>query len=160
MRKYLLTFGMLALLLSCDNDDDVVNPENRRETLFGQWEYEAIRSNTAVDINGDGTVNVDLFNTNEIRQCLKDNLTFFSDGPADEGKDAYSINENGLSCGEVDAFADVEQDQFVLIDNEILRFDNRNDMTIIEFSQNRLVVEQNDFLDDQNVVITYTFKRS
>ena len=59
MRKYLLTFGMLALLLSCDNDDDNISIDNREEALFGQWEYEAIRSNTAVDINGDGTVNVD-----------------------------------------------------------------------------------------------------
>ena len=160
MRKYLLTFGMLAILWSCDKDDDNVGMDNRREALFGQWEYEAIRSNTAVDINGDGTVNVDLFNTNEIRQCLKDNLTFFSDGPADEGKDSFTINENGLSCGEVDAFTNVEDDQYELINDEILRFDNRNDMTIIEFTQNRLIVEQDDFLDDQNVVITYTFKRS
>ncbi|MCK0192898.1 hypothetical protein [Arenibacter sp. F20364] len=159
MRKYLLTFGMLAVLLSCDKDDDNIGIDNREEALFGQWEYEAIRSNTAVDINGDGTVNVDLFNTNEIRQCLKDNLTFFADRGEGE-KDAYSINENGLSCGEVDAFSTVESDRYELINNEILRFDNRNDMTIIEFSQNRLVVEQDDFLDDQDVVITYTLKRS
>jgi len=159
MRKYLLTFGMLAILVSCDKDDDNISIDNREEALFGQWEYEAIRSNTAVDINGDGTVNVDLFNTNEIRQCLKDNLTFFADRGEGE-KDAYSINENGLSCGEVDAFSTVESDRYELINNEILRFDNRNDMTIIEFSQNRLVVEQDDFLDDQDVVITYTFKRS
>ena len=65
-----------------------------------------------------------------------------------------------MSCGEVDAFANVEDDQYELINNEIIHFDNKNDMTIIEFTQNRLIVEQDDFLDDQNVVITYTFKRS
>jgi len=154
-----LAFPML-LFLSCNSDDDSVAESDRKQALFGQWEYEAIDSNTAVDINGDGTVNIDLYNTNEIRQCLKDNLTFFSDGPADEGKDSYTINENGLSCGDVAAFANVEKDQYELINNEILRFDNRDDMTIIEFSQNRLVLEQDDFLDNQDVVITYTFKRS
>lgn len=146
--------------ISCNNDDDGISSEDRREAIFGQWEYEAIMSNTAVDINDDGTVNIDLFNTNEIRQCLKDNLTFFSDGPAEEGKDAFSINENGLSCGDVDPFNTVEDDEYELINNEILRFDNRNDMRIVEFSRNRLVLEQDDFLDEQDVIITYTFKRS
>ena len=127
--------------------------------MLGQWEYEAIDSNTAVDINGDGTVNVDLFNTNEIRQCLKDNLTFFSSrGPGE--KSAFSINENGLSCGEVPAFQNVEDDRYELINNEIIRFENRNDWIIVEFSNNKLVVDQEDFLDGQDVVITYTFKRS
>ena len=76
MEKCLLLMGILALY-SCSNDDDITM-ENRNEALYGQWEYEAIESNTAVDINGDGTVNIDLYNTNEIRQCLKDNLTFFA----------------------------------------------------------------------------------
>ena len=90
MGKHLLIFGMVLGLLSCSNDDDGVSLGDRNEALFGQWEYEAIESDTAVDINGDGTVNIDLYNTNEIRQCLKDNLTFFSDGPADEGKDLFT----------------------------------------------------------------------
>ena len=153
-----LAFPML-LFFSCNSDDDSVAESDRDQALLGQWEYEAIDSNTAVDINGDGTVNVDLFNTNEIRQCLKDNLTFFSSRGTEE-KGAFSINENGLSCGEVPAFQNVEDDSYELIDNRIIRFDNRNDWIIVEFSQNRLVVDQEDFLDDQDVVITYTFKRS
>ncbi|QLG46576.1 hypothetical protein [Costertonia aggregata] len=153
-----LAFHML-LFFSCKSDDDGVAESDRNQALLGQWEYEAIDSNTAVDINGDGTVNVDLFNTNEIRQCLKDNLTFFSSrGPEEKG--AFSINENGLSCGEVPAFQNVEDDRYELIDSRIIRFDNRNDWIIVEFTQNRLVVDQDDFLDDQDVVITYTFKRS
>ncbi len=159
LRILLLSLLTITLVVSCSDDDDVVSLEDRENALFGQWEYEAIDSNTAVDINGDGTVNVDLFNTNEIRQCLKDNLTFFSTrGPGE--KNAFSINENGLSCGEIPAFQNVEEDNYELINNEIIRFDVRNDWTIIEFTKNRLVVDQEDFLDDQNVVITYTFKRS
>tara|TARA_R110002167_G_scaffold34357_1_gene109386 strand:+ start:1767 stop:2252 length:486 start_codon:yes stop_codon:yes gene_type:complete len=155
---FLLAFPML-LFFSCSGDDDGVAESDRSQALLGQWEYEAIDSNTAVDINGDGTVNVDLFNTNEIRQCLKDNLTFFSSrGPGE--KSAFSINENGLSCGEVPAFQNVEDDRYELINNEIIRFENRNDWVIVEFTKNRLVVDQEDFLDDQDVVITYTFKRS
>lgn len=160
MRKHLLIFGILmGLAVSCDKDDDDISLGDRSEALFGQWEFEAIESNTAIDINGDGTVNIDLYNTNEIRQCLKDNLTFFADRGEGE-KDAYTINENGLTCGEVPAFNNIEEDSYELINDEILRFDNRNDMTIIEFTKNRLVVEQDDFLDEQDVVITYTFKRS
>ncbi|MGB6150558.1 MAG: hypothetical protein WBG48_01090, partial [Pricia sp.] len=139
----------MLLFFSCSSDDDSVAESDRSQALFGQWEYEAIDSNTAVDINGDGTVNVDLFNTNEIRQCLKDNLTFFSSrGPGE--KSAFSINENGLSCGEVPAFQNVEDDRYELINNEIIRFENRNDWIIIEFAKNRLVVDQEDFLDGQD----------
>lgn len=159
MGKYLLKLGLIIVLYSCSNDADRISILNRNESLFGQWEYEAIDSNTAVDINGDGTVNIDLFNTNEIPQCLKDNLTFFSEGMTGEKND-FSINENGLSCGEVPAYNNVEDDKYELINNEILRFENRNDMRIIEFSKNQLVLEQDDFLDNQDVVITFTYKRS
>ena len=153
-----LAFSMF-LFFACNSDDDSVAESDRSQALLGQWEYEAIDSNTAVDINGDGTVNVDLFNTNEIRQCLKDNLTFFSSrGPGE--KSAFSINENGLSCGEVPAFQNVEDDRYELINNEIIRFENRNDWIIVEFSNNKLVVDQEDFLDGQDVVITYASKRS
>jgi hypothetical protein len=146
------------MLFSCNNEDDVSN-KDRSEALFGQWEYEGIDSDNAIDINGDGTVNIDLYNTDEIRQCLKDDLTFFSKGMIGEKND-FSINENGLSCGEVPAYNNIEDDKYELINNEILRFENRNDMRIMEFTKNRLVLEQDDFLDDQDVVITYTYKRS
>jgi hypothetical protein len=116
-------------------------------------------SDTAVDINGDNTVNVDLYNTNEIRQCIKDNITVFASN-VEGAKNVFIINESGLTCGEVDSFSNVEEDRYELINNEILRFDNRKDMTIIEFTNEKLVVEQDDFLDDSDVVITYTFKRS
>lgn len=158
-QNWLFPLLIVPLLLSCSDDDDNVSLENRAGALFGQWEYEAIDSDTAVDINEDGTVNVDLFNTNEIRQCVKDNLIFFSDNGQRE-RGAFSINENGLSCGEVPAFQNLEDDTYELINNEIIRFENRNNWTIIEFSQNRLVVEEEDFLDEQDVVITYTLKRS
>ncbi|WP_209403877.1 hypothetical protein [Pseudozobellia sp. WGM2] len=161
MKVNLLILLVLSLFLffSCNSDDDAVSIEDRNAALYGQWEYEAIMSDTAVDINGDGIVNIDLYNSNEISQCLKDNLTFFSQGSVGEKND-FSINENGLSCGNVPAFNNVEDDKYDLINNEVLRFDNRGDMRIIELTKNRLVLEQDDFLDDQEVVITYTYKRS
>ena len=149
----------VLLIYSCNNDDNNVSETDRAEALFGQWEYEAINSNIAVDINGDGTVNDDFYNTNEIRQCLKDNLIFFNDRGSGE-KDVFTINENALSCGDVPAFQNVESDTYELINNKIIRFDTRSDWTIIEFTQNRLVVEEEDFLDDRNVIITYILKRS
>lgn len=158
MRASLMSV-LIAIIGSCSSDNDTVSLNNRNEALYGQWEYGGIESNTAIDINGDGTVNIDLFNTNEIRQCLKDNLSFFSSRGTGE-KNAFSINENALSCGEVPAFQNIEEDNYELLNNELLRFDNRNDMKIISFSKNRLLVEQDDFLDEQNVIITYTFIRS
>jgi hypothetical protein len=158
MKNKILFFAVLTAITACDKSDDEVTGSDRNQALFGQWEYEAIMSDTAVDINGDNTVNIDLYNTNEIRQCIKDNITAFAAREVGE-KNAYSLNENGLSCGEVDSFSNVESDRYELIDNEILRFDNRNDMIIIEFTKNRLVVDQADFLDDSDVVITYTFKK-
>jgi len=160
MKKYLYILGLIIIFFtSCDKEDDTVPLGDRSVALYGQWEYLSIMSNTAVDINGDGTVNIDLYNSNEIRQCLKDNITFFASRGEDE-KSAYSVNENGLSCGDVDSFSTVESDRYELLDNKTLRFDEQNDMTIIEFDENRLVLEQNDFLDDQNVIVTYTLKRS
>ena len=158
MQKHFLTIIIVLVLFSCSKDRNI-SIDDRNEAILGQWEYEAIDSDTAVDINGDGTVNIDLYNTNEIRQCLKDNLTFFASRGEGE-PNAFTINENGLSCGEVDPYSTVESDKYELINNEILRFENRNDMRIIEFTKNRLVLEQDDFLDDQDVVITYTYKRS
>jgi|TARA_R110002074_G_scaffold106578_2_gene230205 hypothetical protein len=158
MKNKILFFAVLTAITACDKSDDEVTGSDRNQALFGQWEYEAIMSDTAVDINGDNTVNVDLYNTNEIRQCIKDNITVFAAREVGE-KNAYSLNENGLSCGEVDSFSNVESDRYELIDNEIIRFDNRNDMIIIEFTTDRLVVDQADFLDDSDVVITYTFKK-
>jgi len=149
----------LLLLSSCNNNDDAISIDDRNEALFGQWEYEAIISDTAVDINGDGTANIDLYNTNEIRQCLKDNITAFAFS-GEGNKNSYFINESGLTCGEVDAFSNVEEDQYELINNKTLRFDNRNDMTIIEFTSSRLVLQQADVLDNIEVVISYTFKRN
>ena len=158
MRRHLLTLPVLMTVFSCINNDDI-SIGNRNGALFGQWKYVAIESNTAVDINGDGTVNIDLYKTNEIRQCIKDNLTFFTEGPIGE-KNEFRLNENDLSCGEVDPYSTVESDKYELMNNEILIFENRNEMRIIELTKSRLVLEQDDFFDNQDVVITYTYKRS
>ncbi len=159
MKKYFLISAILfGLLSSCDKNDDTVASGDRNQALFGQWEYAAILSDRAVDIDGNGTSNIDLYNSNEIRQCIKDNLTAFASRGEDE-KNAYSINENGLSCGEVDAFNNVEEDRYELIDNETLRFEKRNDFKIIELTKSKLVVESEDFLDDTEVIITYTFTK-
>ena len=94
MKKIVLLVAASMLMLGCDKSDDSVSPADRNEALYGQWEYIAITSDTAVDINGDNTVNIDLYNTNEIRQCLKDNYNLLCITGESE-KNAYSINENG-----------------------------------------------------------------
>jgi hypothetical protein len=146
-------------VFSCNSDDDAVAESDRSQALLGQWEYTAIMTDKAVDINGDGTVNIDLFNTQEIRQCLKDNLTFFTE-MGTVGSGAYSINENGLACDEQDPFSTIEEDLYKLIDNTTIQFEIRNEMRIQELSKTKLVVETNDNLGNEDVIVTITFKKS
>lgn len=144
------------LLVCCSKDEDKVSESDRAEALLGQWKYEAIKSDKAVDINGDGTVNIDLLNTQEIRQCIKDNLTFFTEMGVN-ASGVYSINENGLACDEQDPFSTIEEDNYKLENNAIIQFDNRNEMRIIELTNSKLVIETNDNLGDEDVVVTITY---
>jgi len=149
----------ILLLFSCNNDDDTVAISDRSQALLGQWEYESIMSDSAVDINGDGTVNIDLFNTQEIRQCIKDNLTFFTE-MGETGKGTYTINENGLTCDEQDPFSTIEEDNYELFNSTTIRFAIRNEMRIIELTKTKLVVETDDNLGDEDVVVTISYKKS
>lgn len=155
---YLLVSSMV-LFFSCNNDDSSVSDSDRSQALLGQWEYQAIMTNKAVDINGDGTVNIDLFNTQEMRQCIKDNLTFFTE-MGFLGKGLFSINENGLACDDQDPFLTIEEDNYELINDSIIRFEVRNEMRILELTKTKLVIETNDNLGDQNVVVTISYAKS
>lgn len=156
--KYFL-IPLLLLFICCSKDDEKVLETNRAEALLGQWKYGAIMTDKAIDINGDGTVNIDLFNTQEMRQCLKDNLTFFTEMGLN-GSGVYSINENGLTCDEQDPFSTIEEDNYKLENNSIIRFDNRNEMRIVELTKSRLVIETNDNLGSEDVVVTITYEKS
>lgn len=145
--------------ISCNKNDDQIALSDRSQALLGQWEYQAIMTDRAVDINGDGTVNIDLFNTQEIRQCLKDNLTFFTKMGVGE-KGAYAINENGLSCDDQDPYSTIDEDSYQLINNSIIQFEMRNEMRILELNRSMLQIETNDNLGGQNVIVTITFKKS
>ncbi|PKA97814.1 hypothetical protein B0O79_1484 [Flavobacteriaceae bacterium MAR_2009_75] len=149
----------ISLLSSCNKDDDSVSASDRDQAILGQWKYVSIMTDKAVDINGDGTVNIDLFNTQEIRQCIKDNLTFFTERGENEKGD-YSINDNGLACEEDGQFTNIEEDRYELINNSTIRFDVRNEMRIIEMSQTELVVETDDNLGDEDVIVTITYSKN
>ena len=156
---YGLFLSVSLLIASCKKNDDEVPLSSRYQVLLGQWEYQSIMTDRAVDINGDGTVNIDLFNTQEIRQCIKDNLTFFTERGVGE-KGAYTINENGLACDEQDPFSTIEEDNYELLNNTTIRFDIRNEMRIIELTKSKLVVETNDNLGDEDVIVTISYKKS
>ncbi len=154
---FLLPF--LFLFVSCSSDDSSLPDSDRSAALLGQWEFTAIMTDRAVDVNGDGISNIDLFNTQEIKQCFKDNLTFFAERGEGE-KGAYSINENGLACEGNQAFTTIESDSYELINNNRIVFEARNEMKIMEFTKIKLVVETEDNLDDTDVLVTITFKKS
>lgn len=161
MKPNAVIFLVLSLLLlsSCKNDDNAVAESDRSQALLGQWEYQSIMTDKAVDINGDGTVNSDLFNTQEMRQCIKDNLTFFTEMGTD-GSGSYSINENGLACDEQDPFSTIEEDIYELSNNSTIKFEVRNEMRILELSKTKLIVETNDNLGDEDVIVTIVYKKS
>tara|TARA_R110000765_G_scaffold9911_3_gene30838 strand:+ start:18585 stop:19070 length:486 start_codon:yes stop_codon:yes gene_type:complete len=150
---------VIGSLLSCNSDDNSVSESERGQALLGQWEYQAITTDSAVDINGDGEFNIDLYNTQEIRQCIKDNLTFFTARVVGEKGD-YSINDNGLGCEEDGQFTNIEEDRYELINNSTIRFDIRNEMRIIELTKNKLVIDTNDNLGNENVIVTITYTKS
>ena len=158
--KSLISLSLiLFLLLACNNDDNSVTEADRAEALLGQWAYEAIMTDSAVDINGDGQFNIYLYNTQEIRQCIKDNLTFFTERGTGEKGD-YSINDNGLACEEDGQFTNIEEDRYELVNNNTIRFDIRNEMRIIELTKTKLVVETDDNLGGENVIVTITYGKS
>lgn len=156
--NFFITCILLLYLVACNKDDDSVVGTDRAKALLGQWKYIAITTDRAVDINGDGVVNIDLFNTQELRPCLKDNITSFSDRGKNE-KGAYVLNDNGLACTEDGQFANIEQDSYEITNNSVIQFDVRNEMRIVEMTKNRLVVDTDDNLGGEQVVVTITFSR-
>ena len=154
-----IIFVIGILFVSCSKDKDDVDLTDRASALLGQWKYESIMADHAVDLNADGTSNIDLFNTQEIKQCNKDDLTFFNqDGPS--GKDEYIMTENALSCEDSDPFSILEEDFYQLVnDNNTISFEKRDEMRIIELTKKKLVVETDDVINDQNIVITITYKK-
>tara|TARA_R110000737_G_scaffold238060_1_gene250340 strand:+ start:184 stop:669 length:486 start_codon:yes stop_codon:yes gene_type:complete len=161
MKPALLSLLLIASyqFISCNKNDDQIALSDRDQALLGQWEYQSIMTDRAVDINGDGTSNIDLFNTQEIKQCIKDNLTFFAERGEGE-KGVYNINENGLACDGNQAFTTIETDTYQLVNNNRIVFETRNEMKIMEFTQNKLVVETQDNLGGTDVLITIILKKS
>mgnify|MGYP003624158866 FL=1 len=161
MKPALLSLLLIASyqFISCNKNDDQIALSDRDQALLGQWEYQSIMTDRAVDINGDGTSSIDLFNTQEIKQCIKDNLTFFAERGEGE-KGVYNINENGLACDGNQAFTTIETDTYQLVNNNRIVFETRNEMKIMEFTQNKLVVETQDNLGGTDVLITIILKKS
>ena len=161
MKPALLSLLLIASyqFISCNKNDDQIALSDRDQALLGQWEYQSIMTDRAVDINGDGTSNIDLFNTQEIKQCIKDNLTFFAERGEGE-KGVYNINENGLACDGNQAFTTIETDTYQLVNNNRIIFETRNEMKIMEFTKNKLVVETQDNLDGTDVLVTIILKKS
>ena len=155
---YIVLFILTISIFSSCNKDDEVAITDRGKAIWGQWKYSSIMTDRLVDINGDGRFNNDLFNTQEIRQCIKDNLTYFTEMEV-AGEGDYSINENGLACDDNDPYTTIDNDRYKLTDNSTIRFDNRNDMLIIELTRSKLVIETKANLGGEDVLLTIAYAR-
>ena len=149
----------MLLFFSCNNDDNSVPESDRSQTLLGQWEYESIVSDRAVDLNGDNISNIDLFNTQELPQCVKDNITTYTEnGPSDKAE--YNVTENNLACDDNKPFSFVEEDFWTLASNSsIINFENRDSFRIVDLTKNRLTVESDDTSEGMEYTITIVYKK-
>lgn len=156
--RYLL-IPLTLLFVCCSKDDGTVSGSDRAKTLLGQWEYQSIVSDRAVDLNGDNISNIDLFNTQELRQCLKDNITTYTkDGPS--GKPEYNVTENNLACDDNSPFSFVEEDFWTLTDNNsTILFEERDSFRIVDLTKNKIVVESDDVFEGMPYTVTITYKR-
>lgn len=155
-----IIFSLITLLcISCKKSNDEISLEDRNKALLGQWEYEAIMTDHAVDINGDNTSNIDLFNTQELPQCVKDNVTTFTEnGPS--GKPEYNVTENNLACNDNNLFSFVEEDFWILTNNNAtITFEEREPFRIIELTKNSLTVESDNSFEGLSYIMTITYKR-
>ena len=156
----LIAGTILTLLYSCKNDDDGgISAEDRSTAILGQWEYESIMSDRAVDLNGDNISNIDLFGTQEIDQCEKDDLTTFTDnGPSN--KPEFNVTENNLACNNNDPFSFVEEDFWTLTtNNTVISFENRKLFRIVELSTKKLIVETDEVSDGLDYIKTIAYKK-
>lgn len=104
-------------------------------------------------------LNIDLFNTQELPQCIKGNITTFTeDGPS--GKPEFYVTENNLACDDNSPFSFVEEDFWTLKNNNTtITFENRESFRIVQFTNNKLVVESDGTSDGQDYILTITYRR-
>ena len=133
--------------------------DDRATAILGQWEYISIMSDRAVDLNGDNESYIDLFGTQELKQCVKDNLALFTEsGPSN--KPEFNVNENNLTCDNNDPFSLVEEDFWTLSNNNtVITFENRNPYRIIELTNDRLVVEMDDVFEGLDYTVTTVYSK-
>tara|TARA_R110000744_G_scaffold226504_3_gene344830 strand:- start:131 stop:613 length:483 start_codon:yes stop_codon:yes gene_type:complete len=159
MKNYFTTVVLIFFILSSCNNDDGVAVSDRNKALLGQWEYTAITTDRAVDLNGDNVSNIDLFGTQELPQCVKDNITTYTEnGPSN--KPEYNVTENNLACDDNNPFSFVEEDFWSLTNNNsVISFENREPFRIVELTNTKLIVESDDTFESMEYVLTISFKR-
>ena len=65
-----------------------------------------------------------------------------------------------ITCDGNQAFTTIETDTYQLVNNNRIIFETRNEMKIMEFTKNKLVVETQDNLDGTDVLVTIILKKS
>jgi len=98
MKNYLLLLALAssAVLTSCGDDkDDDVKPKTKTELITaGSWKATALTISPAVDFNGDGTPDSDLFQFSQA--CEKDDITNFKTDKT------YTEEEGATKCNSSD----------------------------------------------------------
>ncbi|MEM1003320.1 MAG: lipocalin family protein [Bacteroidota bacterium] len=130
MKKLIFRLLVISplLFMSCPEDDDGVTDEN--SDLIGTWQLTAWNSDTAYDIDGDGTASINLLD--EIDCLAFETLIFNNDNSAEVNTTSSLEIEIELEDGDVNDFTldvscEFENDSFILTWTR-----NGNEITLIE----------------------------
>lgn len=125
MKKIFLLGCLFVILVSCSSDDSV--PLNETDNLLGLWRLTEWNTETAFDINEDGTASTNLLN--EIDCLNNETITFNASNTAFVDTTSSLDIEVYLETGTTNSFefdvdCDFETDSFVLnwnrTENQIL----------------------------------------
>jgi hypothetical protein len=88
MKKY-FTFGLVALLAACTEDD---GPKVNDSSIRGRWHLVSFRLSQPVDLNRDGTASVDMIQ--EFDCTLDENILISDNG------NNFTLNHSGLTLSD------------------------------------------------------------
>ena len=156
--KILPVFFVGLAVVSCSSDDESGSEYDKHTgglSIIGfQWQYQAITANPAVDVNGDGKTNVDLFNTGEFEDHYLQYEYGFRENP-EEGT-IYQISD-------FEAFSNggewiVESGTFVFDDEtDTITLSNGEVWKVIKRKGKEFIIETDRTYNGVDTTLTITF---
>ena len=162
MKKFVKNIVIAAVALialsACSSDDEPVSEYDKQTgglSIIGfQWQYQAITANPAVDVNGDGKTNVDLFNTGEFEDSKLQLEYGFGENPGEGLTYVITDMESFLNGGEWI----VESGTFEFDDEtDTITMSNGEVWKVLKRKGKEFVIETERTYNGVNTTLTITF---